>query len=1028
MNQSVGLCDRLTQDLPRNSQYSYSNKGYMLTATGLRCQNRNNLHVKTQNPMSSAYQIKPWTQVVTPHADILNGNLDNATYAASLGAVIRQDSKCPIVYRDARNFFAATYLTTALKKLLEDVLKGLRGDAGDRVLQLRTPFGGGKTHSLISLYHITKNRASLQGNSQLDTLPDPGKVRIAYFIGLDIDVNTGILVEPDLRIFTPWGYLAWQIGGYEAYLLVQNADQQYIAPGNDILRKILGDQANLILIDELLIYIENAMAKQVGDSTFGRQVLTFIQKLTEVVRESEKTVLVYSLQASVGESFGNEGLLSALDKLVSRIDAKKEPVSGDEVMRVVQRRLFSNIGDTNTIQEIAKQQAEIFRKFRESYAETNREKQQVQQEADLLAERILSSYPFHPDLIDLMYYRWGSLPSYQRTRGALQFLASVTYVLWQIQDNSWLIAPGNIPFENEAVRSSFFSQVGERDAYSAVLGADLTGRKAKVKTVDNRIATDAPALAHLKVGTRLASAILMYSFGARGGEDRGVLEQEITAACLAPGLDRTTITAALSDLREQLLYLHYVGRRYRFETKPNLNKLIADEESKVDGDEVLEKVRDELSKTLGISSRNGEINNRGKVVLWAKDATAITDKIPHFSIVYLDPSWAEKSQEFIFADALDWLENRGNDKREYKNALAFVVPNKAQMDKVRKSARTALAITSLIEQKTKYKFSVEDLEELNSKAKDATSEIGAAIRRLYDDILLPLPDTNGEKPVRLETINLQSQLNTSQNLQERVLDALRNHVFDSITPAKLIRLSGLEHSENEYIIGEELVSYFFRFPNFPKMLGIGGIKTAILKAIEQGLIGYVPAMTITSSIPIVENPSLISFEKVIPADELDLAGYLLSPNLVNKLRSLPSVNAVEITSNEEEDNTNNSDSKGDISGSFDSSTSKPVERVSEDKKTVEYKSETSSIERTILTDIVNGKQPAHYYKLTSVTDKSKIFQLFEVLQTLSDKAEGMTIKIEVQAHTQDKFDPTWIRNAIEEPLDEMDIQASTRLE
>ncbi len=110
--------------------------------------------------MSSAYQIKPWTQVVTPHADILSGNLDNATYAASLGAVIRQDSQCPVVYRNAPDFFAATYLTTGLRKLLEDVLKGLRGDAGDRVLQLRTPFGGGKTHSLISLYHITKNRPS----------------------------------------------------------------------------------------------------------------------------------------------------------------------------------------------------------------------------------------------------------------------------------------------------------------------------------------------------------------------------------------------------------------------------------------------------------------------------------------------------------------------------------------------------------------------------------------------------------------------------------------------------------------------------------------------------------------------------------------------------------------------------------------------------------------------------------------------------------------------------------------------------
>lgn len=970
--------------------------------------------------MSSAYQIKPWTQVVTPHADILNGNLDNATYAASLGAVIRQDPKCPVVYRDARDFFAATYLTVGLKKLLEDVLKGLQGNAGDRVLQLRTPFGGGKTHSLISLYHITKNRASLPGIPQIESLPDPGNVRVAYFIGLDIDVNTGIEVENNLRIFTPWGYLAWQIGGHEAYSLVQTADQQYIAPGNDILRKILGAQANLILIDELLIYIESAMAKQVGDSTFGRQVLTFIQKLTEVVRESPKTVLVYSLQASVGESFGNEGLLSTLDKLVSRIDAKKEPVSGDEVMRVVQRRLFSNIGDTTIIQEIAKQQAELFRKFRESYTETSREKQQVQQEADLLAERILSSYPFHPDLIDLMYYRWGSLPSYQRTRGALQFLASVTYALWQTQDNSWLIAPGNIPFEQDAARSSFFSQVGERDAYSAVLGADLTGRKAKVKTVDNRIATDAPALAHLKVGTRLASAILMYSFGARSGEDRGVLEQDITAACLAPGLDRTTITAALSDLREQLLYLHYVGGRYRFETKPNLNKLIADEESKVGSDEVLQKIRDELSKNLQ--------NTRGKIVLWAKDSAAITDKVPHFSIVYLEPSWADKSKELVLASTLDWVENRGNDKREYKNALAFVVPNKAQMDKARKGARTALAIESLIEQKTKYKFNSEDIEELNGKAKDAASEINAAIRRLYDDILLPLPDTNGEKPVRLETIDLQSQLNTSQNLQERVLDALKNHVFDSLTAVKLTRLSGLENPETEYITGEDLVSYFFRFPNFPKMLGVEAIKNSILEAIKKGTLGYVPSMTIVSGTPVVENPSLISFEKSIPSDELDLAGYLLSPSLVKKLRIIPSENEAETTSNEEEVDTNDTENEDYSTGAFDGATPKTVETVSLEKKTIVDKSETSSIERTILTDIVNGKKSAHYYKLTSVTDKSKIFELFQVLQVLSDKAEGMTIKIEVQANTKDKFDPSWIRNAIEEPLDEMDIQASTHLE
>ena len=976
--------------------------------------------------MSNAYQLKPWTQVVTPHADILSGNLDNATYAASLSLVVRQDPNCPPVYKDAREFFHATYLTTALKKLLTDVLKGLSGDAGDKVLQLRTPFGGGKTHSLISLYHITKNRTNLQGISELDELPNPGDVRVAHFIGLEVGVINPTQIDNSPPIFTPWGYLAWQLGGHEAYSLLELEDKQKIAPGNDVWRKILGDKPNLILIDELLVFVENAMAVQIGDSNFGRQVLTFIQKLTEIVRELPKTVLVYSLQASVAESFGNEGLLSALDKLVSRIDAKKEPVSGDEVMQVVQRRLFSNIGDPAIIQEVAREQANLFRRFRETYAETNREKQEIQQQADLLAERILSSYPFHPDLIDLMYYRWGTLPSYQRTRGALQFLAATTHALWEAKDNSWLITPGSIPFDNDVAKNAFFSQVGAREAYDSVLSVDLTGRKAKVKTVDNRIAADAPALSHLKVGTRLSSAILMYSFGARGGEDRGVMEQEITSACLAPGLDRTTITAALSDLREELLYLHYVGQKYRFETKENLNKLIADEESKITSDEVLQKIQEELNKTLP--------NTRSKVV-WPKDAATVPDKVNLFSIVYLEPSWSEKSKDLVVADALNWLENRGNDKREFKNAIAFVVPNKAQMDKARKGARTALAISGLIERKNKKKASAEELEQLNeltAKFKDASSEIVAAVRRLYEYILLPLPDNSSQTPVRLEIVDLQSQLNTSQNLQERVLDALKNYVFESTTASKLVRLSGLENPDTEYIKGEELVSYFFRFPTFPKMLGVEGIKNSILKAIEEGLIGYVPAMTISGDTPVVDNPNLISFERVIPADELDLAGYLLSPSLVNKLRTVPEPEKT-ITTDGEEDNpiTDNDEKRGGsyTSGDSDSTTTSTTSpKVGEDKPTVTYKSDSSSIERKILTDIVNGKKPARYYKLTSITDKSKVFQLFEVLQTLSDKAEGMTVKIEIQANTQESFDINWIRNAIEEPLDEMDIQATTSLE
>jgi hypothetical protein len=477
----------------------------------------------------------------------------------------------------------------------------------------------------------------------------------------------------------------------------------------------------------------------------------------------------------------------------------------------------------------------------------------------------------------------------------------------------------------------------------------------------------------------------------------------------------------LSDLREQLLYLHYVGRRYRFETKANLNKLIADEEGKIAADDVLEKITAELSKSLQ--------TNRGKVVLWPKDSLAIADHVPQFSIVYLNPDWAEKSRDATLAEALTWLEQRGNDKREYKNALAFVVPNKGQMDKARKGARTALAIASLVEQKAKYKFTDEDKEELTLQAKDAASEVGAALRRLYDYILLPLPCQEGTNPIRLETIDLQSQLNTSQNLQDRVLDALKNHVFDSIRPAKLVQYSGLENSETGYIKAEELVSYFFRFPTLPKMLDVEGIQKAVIKAVEQGLIGYVPAMTIHPSgiTPSVENLSLISFERVIPHDELDLCGYLLSPSLVTVLRTLPSEDSP-YTSTPDSDDQDDTSNTGNSSKSWSDFGGTRQNSAGEDKKAVEYKPQASSLNRSVLVDIVNGKKLARHYKLTLSANKSQIFQLFEVLQALSDQADDMTIQIEVRSHTKQEFDLSWIRNAIEEPLDEMDIKGSTQLE
>src|SRR2546428_3621620 len=379
-----------------------------------------------------SYKLRLWNEVAVPHDDILRGELEMSTYAADIGAVARKDPKCPAVYREPRAFFDATFMTAALRSVAGDVMKALAGKQGDRVIQLRTPFGGGKTHTLLALSHLAAAADELRGRADLEGIPLGLKLKAPVLSGVDLDPSVGRQVPGGPRLSTLWGELAWQVGGWDAYKIVQKQDEGRVAPGGDLIREVFKDRPALVRLDEVFAYVEKAMAIPLHDSTVGRQVMTFLQTMTEVVRGLPAGVaMVYSLQKSVHEAAGDEALLTSLDHLVSRVDSKREPVTGDEVMRVVQKRLFQKPGDPEVHRLVAAEYAGLYRKLREAGAETNAEKAAAVRDAEELEKRIRESYPFHPDLRDLMYLRWGSLPSYQRTRGALQFLACVVHALWQ---------------------------------------------------------------------------------------------------------------------------------------------------------------------------------------------------------------------------------------------------------------------------------------------------------------------------------------------------------------------------------------------------------------------------------------------------------------------------------------------------------------------------------------------------------------------------------------------------------------------
>jgi len=803
---------------------------------------------------STAYRLAPWTDVARPHLDVVGGALDMGTYAVNLAQVFRRRIGVPEVYARPERFFATTYFTEGLRRLLVDVLRVLAGGPGDRVLQLRTPFGGGKTHTLVALLHLARDRSGAAVIDELAGLPDPGPVRVAVLSGEELDPLSPFQSAGGVVTHTLWGELAAQLGCYE---LVAEHDRQGAAPGGDILRQVLGESPVLVLLDEVLVYVEKAMAVTLGDSTLGRQAMLFVQALTEAVNTHPSAAMVYSLQASVGEAVGAEGLLSQLDHLVSRIDAKREPVTGDEVMRVVQRRLFADLGNAAVRGEVAKTYADLVRRQLQAQAETEEARREAEVEARRLEDRVLASYPFHPSLLDLMYHRWGTLPSYQRTRGALQFLASVTHGLWKRGSDSALIGPGEVDFSHEPTRGAFFSQVGERERYTAVLDGDIVSGGSGAAVVDRRIGADAPALAQLRVGTRMASAIMLYSFGTREGEERGVLESDLVTAALVPGLDRNVVVAALHDLREEELFLHYTGRRYRFEPTPNLTKLVRDESNKFRPEEVLERVRDGLES---------ELHGARNVVIWPESPEKIRDNVPAFTLAYLHPDWTEAEQPLK-----RFIEGMPGSSRSYRNAVGLVLPDAAQFDRARQAARLLLAADSLLSRKAQHGFSPEQVEELKEKREGAHRDLGATLARAYGRVAVPVKASDGPDPYRLEETDLRSLLAAGRSLDQRVRAALSHRVFERITTDKLAALAGLG-PDRPAVLCSQLVDWFFSYFDYTKLWNTAAITDAIFRGVGDGRFAYASGIVRSGESVTVRDPKLVRFRELLPADEIDLSG------------------------------------------------------------------------------------------------------------------------------------------------------------
>ncbi len=496
---------------------------------------------------------KPWWSVAVPHKDIREGRLDESVFAAKLGDVL--ESRGSIEYRDPETFFRKTHLTPGLRKLCAVVVSKLSGGKGEAFIQLRTPFGGGKTHALIALYHLFKNADALSGLEvtksilQENGLKQVPKARVAAFVGTEADAIRGL---------TPWGEIAKQLGSYS---LVEEHDKKRISPGTGILVK-------------LLEYAVKAAAVNLKDitgaeGTLKGQLSSFLQELSEAVTSVDRCAVIATLPSSILEHYDEaaEHTLMQLQKISGRAEAIYTPVEGEEVYEVIRKRLFDELGDPKVHRVVADEYFDIYSRLGEEVPPEFREED--------YKRKITKAYPFHPETIDKLYERWSTFATFQRTRGVLRFLAEVVSDLYKREYPAALIQPSHINLDNSAIRSELVKHIGNQ--FEGVIASDIIGPNANSSKIDREMASE---YSKFKVATGLATAVFFNSFSA-AAERKGISVQRLRVAFLREGIPFPIIGDAVKRLENELYFLHSDKSLYYFLSSPNINRIIIDKEEAV---------------------------------------------------------------------------------------------------------------------------------------------------------------------------------------------------------------------------------------------------------------------------------------------------------------------------------------------------------------------------------------------------------------------------------------------------------------
>jgi predicted AAA+ superfamily ATPase len=775
--------------------------------------------------------LKPWREIVTPHADVASGRYQQAEFAADLWQVHLGEGSDE--YKKPQEFFRRTFLTESLKRLLVGGVQRISGKGGDPVVQLQTNFGGGKTHSMLALYHLFSGAHASELAGVDTVLADAGvnsvpKAKCVVLVGNKISPGNPVTKPDGTVVRTLWGELAYQLGGKKAFARIKADDEKATNPG-DVLRELFKEYGPcLILIDEWVAY-----ARQLHDQSdlpaggFETQ-FTFAQALTESAKLAGNCLLVISLPASdtsgsphtqsddveVGGIRGREAL-DRLRNVVGRVESSWRPATAEEGFEIVRRRLFEPLAGPDAF----KQRDVTARAFAELYRSQAAEFPPECKGGDY-EKRIKAAYPIHPEIFDRLYADWSTLVKFQRTRGVLRLMATVIHSLWEKGDRNPLILPSTIPIDDARVQSELTRYLS--DNWAPIIEKDVDGPNSLPLKID----AEQPNLGKLHATRRVARTIYLGSAPTAAAAHRGLEDRRVKLGCVMPGEAPAVFGDALRRLAAAATYLYQDGPRFWYATQPTVTKLAEDlaEQFKRDPD----KTAQELDKRLLADLRKtGEFRRIHSI---PRSGADVPDDLDARLVVLPDEyPYTKGPGNAAETAARAILESRGNTPRLYRNTLVFLAADKVRLQDLDEAVRKFLAWESILTDRVSLNLDPHQVRQAETQRQAADGAVTARLPETYQWLLVP-EQANPQAPISWQVIRLTG----ADALAVRASKKLRADDLLVTTLGSTVLRKHLDEVplwSGDHVVVKQLVEHFARYHYLPRLAG----PEVLINAIRDGL-------------------------------------------------------------------------------------------------------------------------------------------------------------------------------------------------